>query len=198
MLGAILGAMLLLSVTTGAMAGRMNQVSAAAMTGCEDAVTLAFSLAGTICLWSGVMRVADGSGVTTALARLLQPVTRRLFRELSSDTAAMGAISMNLAANLLGLGNAATPLGLRAMKELDRAGGYPARATQAMITFVVLNTASLQLLPTTNAFLRLEAGSKAPMEILPAVWAASAASVTVGVVAAFILKGRKGKRGKCG
>ena len=108
----------------------------------------------------------------------------------------MGAITMNMAANLLGLGNAATPLGLAAMRELEREAGHPTVATDAMITFVVLNTASLQLIPTTNAYLRLAAGSQNPMEILPAVWMASAGSIAVGVMVARVL-GRRG-RGKMG
>ena len=191
MMGYILGGMLLFSVVTGAMGGRMEQVSAAAMTGCGDAVQLAISLAGTLCLWSGVMRIADKSGITTALSRLLRPVTRLLFREIPQHSAAMKAICMNMAANLLGLGNAATPLGLAAMRELDKDAGHPAAASSAMITFVVLNTASIQLIPTTNAFLRLAAGSRAPMEILPAVWVTSAVSVTVAVLMAKMLEGRR-------
>ena len=174
----------------------MAQVSAAAMTGCGEAVTLAISLAGTICLWSGVMKIAERSGLTDLLSRAFLPITTRLFPNLPRKGKAMGAITMNMAANLLGLGNAATPLGLAAMRELEREAGHPAVATDAMITFVVLNTASLQLIPTTNAYLRLAAGSQNPMEILPAVWMASAGSIAVGVMVARVL-GRRG-RGKMG
>ena len=172
----------------------MAAVSTAAMNGCGQAVELALSLAGTICLWSGVMGIAEKSGLTDVLSRMFRPVNRFLFRGLSPDSPAIKAVSMNMAANLLGLGNAATPLGLAAMKELARENPEPGTASQAMVTFVVLNTASLQILPTTNAYLRLAAGSKEPMEILPAVWLASTVSICVGVFMSRALRGRKQRR----
>ena len=138
------------------------------------------------------MRIADKSGLTDALSRAFRPVNRLLFRELDQDSPAMKAISMNMAANLLGLGNAATPLGLAAMKELEKENRRPGVATKSMVTFVVLNTASLQLLPTTTGFLRLSAGSREPMEILPAVWLASAVSITIGVLMVQVLDGKRG------
>lgn len=196
MMNYIVGGMILLSILTGAMGGRMDEVSAAAMTGCSDAIQLGLALAGTLCLWSGVMNIADKSGITTALAQLLRPVAKRIFGDLAQNSLALGAICMNIAANLLGLGNAATPLGLRAMTALDKEAGYPDTATPAMITFVVMNTASLQLLPTTNAFLRLEAGSQAPMEILPAVWLSSLASLSLGLATAKLLEKGGQARGK--
>lgn len=191
MMSYIIGGMILLSILTGAVGGNMAGVSTAAMNGCGQAVQLVISLAGTICLWSGVMGIAERSGLTDAMSRMFRPVNRFLFRELAPDSPAMKAISMNMAANLLGLGNAATPLGLAAMKELERENPRPGVASQAMVTFVVLNTASLQILPTTNAYLRLAAGSKEPMEILPAVWLASSVSIAVGVVMTRLLRGRE-------
>ena len=183
--------MILLSIITGAAGGTMAAVSTAAMNGCGQAVQLVISLAGTICLWSGVMGIADRSGLTDALGRAFRPLNRLLFRELDPDGPAVKAISMNMAANLLGLGNAATPLGIAAMKELEKVNRRPGTASQAMVTFVVLNTASLQLLPTTNAYLRLAAGSKEPMEILPAVWLASTVSIVTGVLMTRLLRGRE-------
>ena len=191
MMSYIISGMILLAIITGGAGGRMAAVSTAAMNGCGQAVQLAISLAGTICLWSGVMRIADRAGLTDALSRAFRPVNRFLFRELDPDGPAVRAVSMNLAANLLGLGNAATPLGLAAMKELEKVNRRPGVASQAMVTFVVMNTASLQLLPTTNAYLRLAAGSKEPMEILPAVWLASAVSIAVGVTMTRLLRERK-------
>lgn len=191
MMSYIISGMILLAIITGAVGGNMAAVSTAAMNGCGQAVQLVISLAGTICLWSGVMRVADQSGLTDAMSRMFRPVTRFLFRELREDSPAMKAISMNMAANLLGLGNAATPLGLAAMKELEKENRCASTASQAMVTFVVLNTASLQLLPTTNAYLRLAAGSREPMEILPAVWLASSVSIGVGVLMTRLLAGRR-------
>ena len=189
MMSYIISGMILLAILTGGIGGNMAAVSTAAMNGCGQAVQLVISLTGTICLWSGVMRVADRSGLTDAMSRMFRPITRFLFRELSEESPAMKAISMNMAANLLGLGNAATPLGLAAMKELEKENRRTPAASQAKVTFVVLNTASLQLLPTTNAYLRLAAGSKEPMEILPAVWLASSVSIGVGVLMTRLLAG---------
>ena len=159
MMSYIIGGMILLAIITGTAGGNMSAVSTAAMNGCGQAVQLVISLTGTICLWSGVMGIADRSGLTGALSRAFRPLNRFLFRELDPDGPAVKAISLNMAANLLGLGNAATPLGLAAMKELEKVNRHPGAASQAMVTFVVLNTASIQLLPTTNAYLRLAAGS---------------------------------------
>ena len=189
MMSYIIGGMILLAIITGTAGGNMSAVSTAAMNGCGQAVQLVISLTGTICLWSGVMGIADLSGLTGALSRAFRPLNRFLFRELDPDGPAVKAISLNMAANLLGLGNAATPLGLAAMKELEKVNRHPGAASQAMVTFVVLNTASLQLLPTTNAYLRLAAGSKEPMEILPAVWLASSVSIGVGVLMTRLLAG---------
>ena len=189
MMSYIISGMILLAILTGGIGGNMAAVSTAAMNGCGQAVQLVISLTGTICLWSGVMRVADRSGLTDAMSRMFRPITRFLFRELSEESPAMKAISMNMAANLLGLGNAATPLGLAAMKELEKENRRTPAASQAMVTFVVLNTASIQLLPTTSAYLRLAAGSKEPMEILPAVWLASSVSIGVGVLMTRLLAG---------
>ena len=133
------------------------------------------------------MRVADEAGLTKTLSRLLRPVTARLFRGIEGDSPAMRAVSLNLTANLLGLGNAATPLGIAAMQQLHRQTRAGKTATDPMVLFVVLNTASLQLLPTTTAYLRLLSGSAAPMDILPAVWLSTAVSVTGGVVMAKLL-----------
>ena len=184
MLGWILGGMLAISLGAGWFGGRMDLVSQAAMTGGGEAVELALSLTGMLALWGGLMRIAEHSGLTTIVSRCLEPITRLLFPSLREGERARELISMNMTANLLGLGNAAPPLGLAAMKELSRRAGHPSRATREVVTFVVLNTASIQLLPATNALLRLQAGSEAPLEILPAVWLTSAAAVTVSLLLA--------------
>lgn len=169
------------SVGVGAATGRMGDVSAACLTGATGAVELFLVLLATICLWSGLMRIADESGVTDALQKALSPVTKRIFRDLKPDGAAMKAISMNIAANLMGLGNAATPLGLKAMHEMHSGARDKKTATDSMILFVVINTASIQLIPSTIAALRIKYGSKAPFEIVPSIWLASAVTLTVGV-----------------
>ena len=176
--------MLVLSLLFGILNGRMEQVSISAVNECSNAVTLAIQLAGVMCLWSGLMRIAEVSDLTGKLSRLFRPVMKLLLWHLPADSKAAKAIIMNLTANLLGLGNAATPLGIAAMKELEKISPRKGIASNEMALLVVLNTASLQLIPTTTAALRLAAGSAAPMEILPAVWLASSMSILSGILAA--------------
>jgi len=190
MMNKIFTFMLLCGIASGAVLGRMDQVSSALLGQCQKAVELSLSLMGSFCLWGGLMAVAQKAGLTKLLAAAFSPVLSRLFKELKADGAAMGAISLNLSANLLGLGNAATPLGIAAMKEMKREQRSGDKATDCMALFVVMNTASLQLIPTTTAVLRAAAGSAAPLDILPAVWAASAVSLAVGITAAKLLQGR--------
>ena len=185
--------MVVLSVLFGLLTGRMDAVSTAAITSCGKGVELVLSLLGAMCLWSGVMEVARKAGLTELLSRLFSPVTRRLFRGIRPKGKAMEAITMNLAANLLGLGNAATPLGITAMQEMAKEEWSGKVATNNMILFVVLNTASLQVIPTNLILLRTQAGSQNPAELIPAVWLASLASILVGVTAAKLLE-RMGRR----
>ncbi len=179
----VITAMLLIGIVIGVINGRMDGVSSAAIRGGIDAVQLSITLLGGMCLWSGVMRVAEKAGITKAFCRLLSPITKHLFYGVDPNGKAMQAISMNITANLLGLGNAATPLGILAMKELSSELKAKEAPAHQMILFVVLNTASITLIPTTVATLRLEHGAGNPMDILPCVWLASIASVvcTVGV-----------------
>lgn len=183
----IFAGMILSGVVIGGLCGRMDQVSAAAIAEAGNAVQLVISLTGTICFWGGMMEIARQAGLTDRLARLAAPLTRRLFPGLRPDGEAMGAISMNLAANLLGLGNAATPLGMAAMKAMEKEEHANGVATDNMALFVAMNTASLQLLPTTTAMLRSAAGAAAPLDILPAVWVASTVSVCSGIFGAKLL-----------
>jgi len=137
---------------------------------------------GVLCLWMGVMEIMERSGLARGLARLLRPVLKRLYPAFAHDRPVMDAVSANLSANLLGLGNAATPLGLEASRLMSERS--PGVASDGLCMLVVMNTASLQLIPTTVASLRAAAGSGNPFDILPAVWLASAVSVTVGITAA--------------
>lgn len=184
----IFGGMVLFSFVTALFHGTMPQLSEAILSESGNAVELVVKILGSICLWSGVMEVAEQSGITGKLSAAFSPLTRLLFKGLDPDSPAMHAITMNFTANLLGLGNAATPLGLTAMQEMERQEKPGRRASSNMILFVVLNTASIQLIPTTTAMLRLQSGSAAPMEILPAVWMASAASVLSGLLLAKLLE----------
>ena len=164
----------------------MGEVSGAALVGARAAVELCLSLAGVLCLWSGFMELLKQCGLERKLAALFRPVLRRLLPEASRDEETMAAVSGNLSANLLGLGNAATPLGIRAARRM--ALGAEGRASNELCRLVVLNTASVQLLPTTVSAVRAGCGAAAPFDILPAVWLSSLLSVTVGLLAARLLE----------
>ena len=175
--------MLLLAVLAGAVSGQMNAVSAAVMEGAEQGVRLCIALAGPICLWSGLAAVMERNGLAEKLARLLRPLLGRLFPQAARDARAMHSLSGNFTANLLGLGNAATPLGIAAVKRMQELSGRDG-ASDEMCRLVVLNTASIQLIPTTVAALRGSMGAGQPFSILPAVWVTSILSVTAGLLAA--------------
>lgn len=181
--GAILCAMILVSLTCGLLAGTLDAVSAAALAGARDAVTLSVSLCGMLCLWSGVIELMRRCGIAEKLSDFLRPLLSRLFPSAVRDAETMDALSANVSANLLGLGNAATPAGIRAALGLKRLSGCET-ASNELCRLVVLNTASIQLLPTTVASLRASLGARTPFDILPAVWLSSLVSVTVGLLAA--------------
>lgn len=185
--------MILLSVLLGAMTGKLGAVSQAALKGAQDAVVLSITLLGVICLWNGLMKIAEAGGITRMLAKLFLPITRRLFPDLPPHGEGMQAVCMNMTANLLGLGNAATPLGLRAMQEMAAVSTHKKTATNSMAMFVVINTAALQLIPTTTAAIRMHFGSAAPFDILPCTWVSSLVSLAIGVGFAYVLGG-KGKQ----
>ena len=191
-MGVFFAAVLLLSLLFGLANGNMAEVTAAALGGGTAAVELSLELLGAMCLWSGLANVAERAGLTELLCSLLGPALKKLFTGAGKEKEALKAVSMNVAANLMGLGNAATPLGIEAMRRLQRANPSPGRASPDMVTFTVLNTASLQLLPTTVAMLRLGAGAQSPLDILPAVWLSSAVSVATGLLAARAMTGRSG------
>ena len=191
MLNYIWAALMLLSILCAALTGRMEALSGAILSGAADAVTLAVSMAGMLCLWTGLLHIAEEGGVTAALSRALSPVTRRLFPGLPPQSPALRAVCSNLTANVLGLGNAATPLGIAAMRELQKVSATPYEADRWMVFFVVLNTASVQLLPTMTGALRAQWGSRSPFDIVPAVWLASAGSLAVGLFTAWLLERRR-------
>ena len=169
--------------------GNAQAVSEAALTGASTGVQLALSLAGPLCLWSGLAHVIEQAGLTEKLAVLLRPLLARLFPQSAKDPATLGHIAANMTANLLGLGNAATPLGIAAVKRMAR-HAPPGAASDEMCRLIVMNTASIQLIPTTVATVRLANGCATPFDILPAVWVTSLCSVTAGLLAATLLQGR--------
>ena len=177
--------MVCLSVLCGLATGRGPEVAAAAVEGAGAGVELCLSIAGMLCLWTGVMEVMRRSGLAELLSRLLRPVLRRLFPSVSGEKDIMDSISANVSANRLGLGSAATPLGLEAARRMSRKS--PGVASDALCMLVVCNTASIQLIPTTVATVRAAAGSQTPFDILPAVWLASALSVGVGILSCKVM-----------
>lgn len=177
--------MVSLSLLFGVLSGNLDAVANAALEGARSAIELSLSMAGILCLWSGVMEIMNVCGLSAGLARLFRPVLRRLLPNACKDEETLAAVSANVSANLLGLGNAATPLGIRAARRMAR--GCGGIASNELCLLVVLNTASIQLLPATIASVRAAAGCKTPFDILPAVWLASALSVTVGLLTAWLL-----------
>ena len=167
--------------------GKINELSGAVVTGGSDAISLVIKLAGVICLWNGLTAIAQKSGLTALICKLFSPLLRLIFPKLK-DKQAREAIAMNITANFLGLGNAATPLGLEAMKRLQNANPTPERATDEMARFVVINSAAIHLVPTTIALLRSEYGSSAPMEILAPALTTSTIALTIGILATNIFK----------
>ena len=177
--------MVVLSVGYGIYSGTIDAVGAAAMEGAAAAVELCLSMAGIMCLWNGVMSVMRSCGLTESLSRLFRPVLGRLLPNACRDEETLSALSGNVSANLLGLGNAATPLGIKAAQRM--AVGCGGKASDELCLLVVLNTASIQLLPTTVAGVRSALGAENAFDILPAVWLASVISVAVGLLAARLL-----------
>ena len=181
-MGRIWAGMAVLSVVCGLLTGRVDAVAANLMEGAAAGVELCLSMLGVLCLWSGVMEVMARSGLSAKLSRLLRPVLARLYPEFAADRAVMDAVSANVSANLLGLGNAATPPGMEAARRMAaRTGGV---ASDSLCLLVVCCTASIPLLPTTVAAVRAAAGCQTPFDILPAVWFTSAIALTAGIAAA--------------
>lgn len=173
--------------------GHGGALASAILNGAQSGITLALSLAGSLCLWSGVGRLMECAGITACLSRFLAPILNRLFPSARTDLQFRHALSGNICANFLGLGNAATPMGIQAAMHLvDPA--HPDRATDELCRLVVLNTASIQLIPTNVAAIRAANGCATAFDILPAVWLTSFCSAGVGLLAARLLE-KAGKHG---
>lgn len=190
MMNYIWGGMILLSLVVSVFTGRVEQTAAAATSGASSAIECCISLLGIMCLWTGLAKIGEKSGIINFLSRLLRPITKILFPNVKSDSPAMRAIVMNLVANLMGMGNAATPLGINAIKELHKLNNYRSSASNDMCMFIVINTASIQLLPTTLISMRQSFGSADSGEVIVPVWIVSIAAVTVGIIITKILEKR--------
>lgn len=191
MMNYIWGIIILISFICAIITGRMDELSKSILNGASDAVTLLISMFGMMCLWTGLMKIADKGGLTDILSKIFSPLLNKIFKNLDKDGKALKAICMNITANLLGIGNAATPMGILAMKELQKLNKDKKTASSNMITFVVLNTASIQLIPTMLIILRQNYQSASPFGILLPVWITSISSLIIGVLAAKAYENRR-------
>ena len=185
-MGWIFSGLIAVSILSAALTGQGAALAGAAMRGAQSGVTLTVAMAGAVCLWSGVGKLLERGGAMEMLARLLNPLLKRLFPDSRRDPTLRGYLCANLCANLLGLGNAATPMGIQAAKRLKSPGSD--EAGDQLCRLVVLNTASIQLLPTNVAAVRSALGCGQPFDILPAVWVTSLLSAGLGVAAAILLE----------
>ena len=182
----IFTSILLISIVFSILTGRGSELAAAIPQGAQAGVTLAISIAGSLCLWAGVGKLMERIGITSALSKLLQPLLHHLFPDTKQDPVLAGYLSGNICANIFGLGNAATPMGIQATRRMIDPQ-RPNLATDQMCRLIVLNTASIQLIPTNVAAIRANLGAAAPFDILPAVWITSLCSAGLGVTAAWLL-----------
>ena len=182
----IISMMILMSVICAVITGNGTALAAATAAGAQAGITLAISMAGSLCLWSGVGKLMEHAGFTAALSRLIRPLLNHLFPSTKTDPVLAGYLSGNICANFLGLGNAATPMGIQAVKTMAY-HTTPGIASDEMCRLIVLNTASIQLIPATVAAVRSGLGCATPFDILPAVWITSLCSAGLGVTAAWYL-----------
>lgn len=186
-MGAILAVLMAVAVAVAAANGRLPALTTAALEAARSAAGFSLGLVGVLALWLGLMRVAEEAGLVRGIARLAAPLLGRLFPGVPPGHPAMGAVVMNFSANVLGLGNAATPFGLRAMQELEALNPNPGTASDAQAMLCALNTASVQLVPATVIALRAAAGSRAPAEIIGPTLLASLCGAAVAIAAARLL-----------
>ena len=180
--------MIFFGILVGLLTGNGEGISTAIIGSIDSTVTFIIGLVGLMCFWCGVMKVAEKSGFTEKLAKLMKPVLRLIFKEAAKDEKALGAIVMNITANMMGLGNAATPFGIKAMEEMDRLNGEKGKASNDMALFLVLNAACIQLVPSTVMSIRAVAGSSNPgVIILPAIISTGVAAI-VGVICCKIMQ----------
>lgn len=188
--------MLTAGIVTAMFNGRMEEVSEAIFSGAEEAVTLCFGLISIMVFWLGIMNIAKKSGLLDLFTKMLQPIAVRLFPEVPAGHPAMGYIMSNITANLMGLGNAATPMGIKAMKELRALNGGSDKASRSMITLMALNTAGLTLMPTTVIAIRMNYGSLNPAEIVGTTIVATACSTAAALCIDRYFYFRRLRKGK--
>jgi spore maturation protein A len=188
MLNYIWLAMIILAVIIGGINGKIQDVTKSAIESAGSAVTMAIGLIGIMALWLGIMKIAEDSGLMSLVAKVITPVLRKLFPDVPDGHPALASMTMNIAANMLGLNNAATPMGLKAMEDLEKLNSHPGVATNAMCTFLTVNTAGLQLIPATMIGIMASAGSREPTAVIGTTIAATLAALIVGITTVKILE----------
>lgn len=178
--------LLIFSFVSAIATGSMDKLSSAVIDGAESAVQLLLRLVSMLCLWGGIMEIGDRAGLTRVFSKIMYPIVAMIFPRLKKEKHVLEAISMNITANVLGLGNAATPLGLEAMRRLQSINSNTEFASEEMIVFVVMNTAAMHIIPTTVATMRGQYGSADPMEIMPAAFLTSFFALATAIVVAKI------------
>jgi spore maturation protein A len=180
--------LIIFAVVVGGINGKIENVTKSAIDSAGGAVTIAIGLIGAMALWLGIVKIAEDAGLMSLLAKAIAPIMKKLFPGVPAGHPAMASMTMNIAANMLGLSNAATPLGLKAMEDLETLNPYPGIATNAMCTFLTINTAGLQLIPATMIAIMASSGSKDPTAIIGTTLAASCTAVIVGVTVVKLLE----------
>lgn len=188
MINYIWAALLIVGFGVGAMTGNLDIVTNAAIDSAKSAIELAIGLIGVMALWLGIMKIAEDSGLIKGIARVLRPVMVLLFPDVPADHPAMGAMIMNISANVLGMGNAATPFGLKAIEELQKLNRKKDTATNAMVTFLAINTSSVTLIPASTIAILSAAGAINPTEIIGPTIMATTISTVVAVVVSKALQ----------
>lgn len=186
MLNIIWPIFIIISFAFAIFSGNIDKLNESIFSSTSEAVNLSISLLGTICLWNGIMQIASKTSIIEKITNFLRPFMKFLFPDIKEDSTASKEISMNMVANILGLGNAATPLGLKAMKTLQKENKNKDTLSNSMITFIVLNTASLQIIPTTVIAIRNSLGSTNPTKIVFPVWIATVCAAIAGITATRI------------
>ncbi len=188
------GFMILMSFISAIFTGNMQNLSDSVIVSGQDAIELIIKLTGVMCFWGGMMKIAEKSQLTTYISKFLSPIFLKLYKKAGKSPEIAQPMSMNITANLLGLGNAATPLGLEAMRRMQEANDDKTVATDDMIVFVVMNSAAMRIIPTTVAAMRTQFMSENPMEIMPATWISTLMSLTAGILTAKMLSKIKIKK----
>ncbi|NLM21995.1 MAG: spore maturation protein [Peptococcaceae bacterium] len=184
--------LLLAGIFTAALSGKIDQVTASALEAAELGIAVAIQLMGVMSLWMGIMHIAEKAGLVQALAKISSPLIRRLFPSLKENSPAFGPIVMNLCANILGLGNAATPFGLKAMQELQKENPVKDTASSAMITFLALNTSCITIVPASIIAVRMKAGSISPTEIIGTTIFATTCAMNAAIIVDYLFRKRHG------